>query len=128
MKKSWTLDIGGARRRLDVDWDVATTGRGQAWVDGASVDRWSPGVKLPGVAVTFEVAGHPVTVRQSWFGFDLDLRASPDVRIVSGAPAYAGSGRNLTPRAARSIGIAIALAVVASVVAFALALTLSRPR
>lgn len=114
MRKTWELAVGGSTLRLDVDWDVITTSRGEAWVNGASVRTWWSGVKLPGVTEAVVVAGRTIHLRQSWWGFDLDLRAAPDVRVLRGEAPYAGSGRNLSRSQALAWGVAITVAVVVS--------------
>lgn len=116
MKQSWTLDLSGSTHRLDVDWDLVMTSRGEAFVDGARVHSWLSWVKLPGVIETFAVAGHPITVRQGMMSFDLDLRASPGVRVLDGPPPYAGDGRNLTRRDGLIVGLAITAALIMLVV------------
>ncbi|MFO0609113.1 MAG: hypothetical protein U0324_38465 [Polyangiales bacterium] len=120
MQKSWLLEVGGATHRVDVDWDVVITSQGEARVDGAPARAWRSGVKLPGVAESFEVAGRTVTVRQSLFGYDLDLRGAPDVRVVRGEAPYAGGGRNLTKReaVARAVAITAAILVAAAALVF----------
>lgn len=114
MQKSWALEIGGSTVRLDVDWDVITTSRGEARVNGAPLCAWWSGVKLPGVSQTLEVAGRTICVRQSWMGFDLDLRAAPDVRVLSGDAPYRGDGRNLTKSEAITRGLLLVLGLVAA--------------
>jgi hypothetical protein len=113
VRKAWTLGIASRTCRLEVDWDLTFTSRGSAKVDGVVVRAWWTGVKLPGAAETFAIDGHAVVVRQSWFGFDLDLRGAPDVRVIDGPAPYAGSGRNLSRAQAIAWGVGIALGVVA---------------
>ncbi len=121
MHKTWTLDVSGATHRLDVDWDLISTSRGEARVDGSIVRAWLSGVKFPGVAEAFEVAGHTVTVRQGLMNFDLDLRASPGVRVLAGPAPYSGNGRNLATRD----GLIIGLVITAALIVLAAALLLS---
>ncbi len=117
MLKTWALEIGGSTVRLDVDWDVITTSRGEARVNGAPLCTWWSGVKLPGVSQSFAVLGRTISVRQSWWAFDLDLRAAPDVRVLSGEAPYNGDGRNLTKSQAITRGLLVVLGLVAGVAA-----------
>lgn len=117
MHKTWTLDVSGATHRLDVDWDLISTSRGEARVDGSIVRAWLSGVKFPGVTEAFDVAGHTVTVRQGLMNFDLDLRASPDVRVLAGPAPYSGKGRNISARDGLIFGLVITVALIVLVAA-----------
>jgi hypothetical protein len=105
------LGIASRTYRVEVEWDVLVTSRGNAKVDGRVVRAWWTGVKLPGVVETFAVEGRAIAARQSWFGFDLDLRGAPDVRVLDGPAPYAGSGRNFSRAQGIALGLGLALGV-----------------
>lgn len=112
MRKTWELAVDGSTLRLDVEWDVVVTSSGAAWVNGVLVRSWWSMVKLPGVTEALEVAGRTIHLRQSWWSFDLDLRAAPDVQVLRGEAPYAGSGRNFSKSQALAWSVAITVAVV----------------
>jgi hypothetical protein len=82
MRRRWTLEVDGRRCQLDVEWDMLMTSRGTAWVDGARVAEWWPGVKVPGVTAMVPVHGRTVCMVGLTGDFDIDLSRSPGVRSI----------------------------------------------
>jgi hypothetical protein len=82
MRRRWILEVDGRRCRLDVEWDMIMTSRGEAWVDGERVAEWWPGVKVPGVQTMVPVYGRTACMVGFTGDFDIDLSRSPGVRSI----------------------------------------------
>ncbi len=77
MKKTWHVAVGAHQHVVVVKWDVLMTGGGHISVDGIEVERWSLGMKLPGVERHFVIGTTPAVVRQGCMDFELLLSGQP---------------------------------------------------